>query len=335
MAGRGPEEPILNPRTAEKIIGLSEASDDQVNQAVAAARRAFPRWSRTTPGERSLLLLRLADRIEQQAETFAGLEALNCGKPFHIVLAEEIPAVVDCLRYFAGAARCLQGSAAGEYMEGHTSMVRRDPVGVIGSIAPWNYPLMMAAWKISPALAAGNTVVIKPSEQTPLTSLLLAEVAAEVLPAGFLTSSLAAEKVWAHHWSTTRTSTWSPDRRHRDGQEDSHQCGQGVKRTHLELGGKAPVIVYDDADLDEVVEGIRTFGYFNAGQDCTAACRIYAGAGIHDRLVEKLADAVSSIRYNQNDDDENEIPRSFQSVSGTGWPALWHVPRSNPTLMWL
>ena len=309
VAGSGPEEPILNPRTAEKIIGLPEASDDQVNQAVAAARKAFPRWSRTTPGERSLLLLRLADRIEQQAETFARLEALNCGKPFHIVLAEEIPAVVDCLRYFAGAARCLQGSAAGEYMEGHTSMVRRDPVGVIGSIAPWNYPLMMAAWKISPALAAGNTVVIKPSEQTPLTSLLLAEVAAEVLPAGVLNVITGrGESVGTSLVNHPDVDMVSLTGDIATGKKILTSAAKGVKRTHLELGGKAPVIVYDDADLDEVVEGIRTFGYFNAGQDCTAACRIYAGAGIHDRLVAKLADAVSSIRYNQSDDDENEIP---------------------------
>lgn len=309
VAGNGPEEPILNPRTAGKIIGLPEASDDQVNQAVAAARKAFPRWSRTTPGERSRLLLRLADRIEQQAETFARLEALNCGKPFHIVLSEEIPAVVDCLRYFAGAARCLQGSAAGEYMEGHTSMVRRDPVGVIGSIAPWNYPLMMAAWKISPALAAGNTVVIKPSEQTPLTSLLLAQVAAEILPAGVLNVITGrGESVGTSLVSHPDVDMVSLTGDIATGKKILTNAAKSVKRTHLELGGKAPVIVFDDADLDEVVEGIRTFGYFNAGQDCTAACRIYAGAGIHDRLVNKLADAVSTIRYNQSDDSENEIP---------------------------
>ncbi len=307
--GDGPEEPILNPRTGTKILGLQEATDEQVHQAVTAARKAFSGWSRSTPGERSTLLLRLADRIEQMSEEFAALEALNCGKPYHIVLAEEIPAVVDCLRYFAGAARCLQGSAAGEYMEGHTSMIRREAVGVVGSIAPWNYPLMMAAWKISPALAAGNTVVLKPSEQTPLTSLLLARVAAEVLPPGVLNIVLGrGESVGNALVTHPEVDMVSLTGDIATGKKILTNAAKSVKRTHLELGGKAPVIVYDDADLDAVIEGVRTFGYFNAGQDCTAACRVYAGAGIYDRLVAELTDAAASIVYDRSNDDENEIP---------------------------
>src|SRR5690606_16625759 len=183
-AGGGVEEEILNPATGGLITKIPSASREQIDQAVAAAGRAFASWSRTTPGERAGLLLKLADRIEADAEEFARLESLNCGKPYARVLGDEIPAVVDCFRFFAGAARCMNGSAAGEYLAGYTSMIRRDPIGVVASIAPWNYPLMMAAWKIAPALAAGNVVVLKPSEQTPLTTLKLAEIMAELFPAG-------------------------------------------------------------------------------------------------------------------------------------------------------
>ncbi|HLM41784.1 MAG TPA: aldehyde dehydrogenase family protein, partial [Microvirga sp.] len=182
----GTEEPetVLNPRTGDTVMKLPEASADQIDAAVSAADRAFTAWSRTTPAERSALLLKLADRIEAEAEAFATLEALNCGKPRYLVLRDEIPAIVDCFRFFAGAVRTMQGALAGEYLPGHTSMIRRDPIGVVASIAPWNYPLMMAAWKLAPALAGGNTVVIKPSEQTPLTTLKLAKVMAEIFPEG-------------------------------------------------------------------------------------------------------------------------------------------------------
>lgn len=186
VAGEGEAEKVLNPSTGEQIAAVPEASPEQLHKAVSAAHRAFESWSETTAGERSKLLLKLADAIEARAETFARLESLNCGKPYARALGDEIPAVADCYRFFAGAARTLSGPLAGEYLAGHTSMIRRDPVGVVGSIAPWNYPLMMAAWKIAPALAAGNTVVLKPSEQTPLTALLLAQVASEIFPKGVL-----------------------------------------------------------------------------------------------------------------------------------------------------
>lgn len=197
VKGSGMEETIYNPRTGTSLLRLPEATPAQVDAAVGAALAAFPQWSRTTPAERAAALLALADRIEAEAETFAAIEALNCGKPRHAVLADEIPAIVDCFRFFAGAVRVMPGSAAGEYLAGHTSMIRRDPVGVIASIAPWNYPLMMAAWKIAPAIAAGNSLVLKPSEQTPLSTLRLARLAAEVLPEGWSTSSAAGARRWA------------------------------------------------------------------------------------------------------------------------------------------
>jgi aminobutyraldehyde dehydrogenase len=308
VAGTGQEEEILNPRTGETILRLAEAGQEHVDQAVAAARKAFDGWSRVTPGERSAALLALADRIEENGADFARLEALNCGKPHHLVVAEEVPAVVDVLRYFAGAARCMQGTAAGEYLDGYTSMVRRDAIGVVASIAPWNYPLMMAAWKIGPAIAAGNTVVLKPSEQTPLTALLLAKLAAEVLPEGVLNVVVgrgeSVGNALVNHPGVDMVSLTGDIA---TGKKILTAAAKGVKRTHLELGGKAPVIVFDDADIDAVVEGVRTFGYFNAGQDCTAACRVYASKKIYDRLVADLTSAVSTIGYGRANDDENEI----------------------------
>jgi aminobutyraldehyde dehydrogenase len=298
VAGEGEAEAIVNPATGETIATIDEASTAQVDAAVAAAAEAFPAWSRTTPAERSLMLLKLADRIEAEAEAFARLESQNCGKPPARALEDELPAIVDCYRFFAGAARCLPGSAAGEYLKGLTSMVRRDPVGVVASIAPWNYPLMMAAWKLAPALAAGNTVVLKPSEQTPLTALELAQILAEIFPKGVVNvvpgrgATVGAQLV-AH--PAVRMISLTGDVA--TGRKMLQAAASTLKRTHLELGGKAPVIVFDDADLEAVVRGVRGFGYYNAGQDCTAACRIYAGAKIHDRLVADLASAVSTIRY--------------------------------------
>lgn len=307
--GQGQTEDILNPFTGESIVQVPEASPEQVDQAVAAARQAFEFWSRTTPAERSAALLALADLIERHADEFVTLEALNCGKPRHLVAAEEVPAVVDVIRYFAGAARCMQGSAAGEYLEGYTSMVRRDPVGVVGSIAPWNYPLMMAAWKFSPALAAGNTVVLKPSEQTPLTALLLARLVNEALPEGVMNVVAGrGENVGNALVNNAGVDMVSLTGDIATGKKILTAASKGVKRTHLELGGKAPVIVFDDADLEAVVESVRTFGYFNAGQDCTAACRLYAGSGIYDKLVAELSSAVSSIGYGKPYDEDNEIP---------------------------
>jgi aminobutyraldehyde dehydrogenase len=308
VAGDGPEEEILNPATGQAIARIHEASPGQIDAAVAAAAEAFPAWSRTTPAERALMLLRLADRIEAEAEAFAKLESQNCGKPPARALADELPPIIDCFRFFAGAARCLATSAAGEYVAGHTSMVRRDPLGVIASIAPWNYPLMMAAWKLAPALAAGNTVVLKPSEQTPLTTLRLAELIAEIFPAGVVNVILGrGESVGAPLVAHPAVRMASLTGDVATGRKVLEAAAATLKRTHLELGGKAPVIVFDDADLAAVVQGVRTFGYYNAGQDCTAACRIYAGAKIHDNLVADLASAVSTILYGDPSGENMEI----------------------------
>lgn len=297
VTGEGQAEPILNPANGEPIAAVPEASFEQVNRAVNGAQRAFAQWSRTTPASRSNLLLRLADLVERHAEEFAVLESLNCGKPYLAVLNDELPAVVDCFRFFAGAARCLQGPLAGEYLEGHTSMIRRDPIGVVGSIAPWNYPLMMAAWKMAPVLAAGNTVVLKPSEQTPLTALRLAELASEIFPRGVINVICGrGESVGAPLVEHPLVRMVSLTGDIATGQKILQSAARTMKRTHLELGGKAPVIIFDDADLEVVVAGIRTFGFYNAGQDCTAACRIYAQGKIYDKFVAAMTDAVASIK---------------------------------------
>ncbi len=307
-AGTEAEESILNPKTGKTVLNLPEASLAQVDQAVAAANRAFAAWSRTTPGERSNYLLKIADAIERDADGFAALEALNCGKPINAVKNDEIPAIVDCYRFFAGAVRNLHGPLAGEYLPGHTSMIRRDPVGVVGSIAPWNYPLMMMAWKLAPAIAGGNTVVFKPSEQTPLTALKMARLLADILPEGVVNVVLGrGETVGNALINHPRVDMVSITGDVATGKKVLQAAARTVKRTHLELGGKAPVIVFDDADIEAVVNGVRTFGYYNAGQDCTAACRIYADARIYDRFVADLSSAVSSIRYNLADDGQNEI----------------------------
>jgi aminobutyraldehyde dehydrogenase len=306
--GDGAEETVINPRTGKPIALVPEASIEQVNQAVEAADRAFAKWSRTTPGERAGYLLRLADRIAAEEKDFAELEALNCGKPLYTVTRDETPAVIDVLRFFAGAARVLPATAAGEYLPGFTSMVRRDPIGVIAQITPWNYPLMMAAWKIGPALAAGNTVVLKPSEHTPLTTLKLAKIAAEVLPEGVLNvvagrGATVGNALINHPKVAMVSLTGSVG----TGQKVLAAAAQSIKRTHLELGGKAPVIVFDDADIDALVQGVRVFGYANAGQDCTAACRLYAGAKVYDKVVADLSSTVSTIAYDLPDDNKNEI----------------------------
>jgi aminobutyraldehyde dehydrogenase len=306
--GQEMSEPILNPRTGELILNLPEASTAQVDAAVAAARKAFDRWSRTTPGERSAALLRIADRIEAEADAFAALEALNCGKPINAARNDEIPAIVDCFRFFAGAVRTQHGQVAGEYMAGHTSMIRRDAVGVIASIAPWNYPLMMMAWKLGPAIGGGNTVVFKPSEQTPLSALKLARILAEELPEGVV-SVIAGrgQTVGSYLINHPGVDMISLTGDVATGKKMLDAAAKTVKRTHLELGGKAPVVVFDDADIGEVVDGLRAFGYYNAGQDCTAACRIYAGKKVYDRLVADLTAAVSTIALANDDDSTNEI----------------------------
>jgi aminobutyraldehyde dehydrogenase len=308
VQGGGEAVAVTNPATGGAIINIPEATTAQVDAAVAAARRAFETWSQTTPAERSLLLLRLAQRIEDDAAELARLESLNCGKPLARAAGDELPAVADVFRFFAGAARCLSGSATKEYLAGHTSMIRRDPVGVVAQIAPWNYPLMMAAWKIAPALAAGNTVVLKPSELTPLTTLRLARLCAEVFPEGVINvvhgrGATVGQGLISHPDVAMVSVTGSVA----TGQAVLQAAVPTLKRTHLELGGKAPVIVFDDADLEAVVAGLRTFGFYNAGHDCTAACRVYAGARVYDRLVADLSSAVSSLKWGDPNDETTEL----------------------------
>ena len=308
-AGTDTEEKVLNPRTGEVILTRPEANAGQIDRAVMAARAAFATWSRTTPSERSAKLLAIADAVEANLEELAQLEALNCGKPINEVRNEEVPAVADCFRYFAGAVRNMHTSAAGEYMAGHTSMLRRDPIGVVASIAPWNYPMMMMAWKLAPALAGGNTVVLKPSEQTPLTAMKLAKLLADILPEGVLNvvvgQGASVGNALISHPEVDMVSITGDVA---TGKKVLQAASKTVKRTHLKLGGKAPVIVFDDADLARVVDGLKAFGYYNAGQDCTAACRIYAGPKIYEKLVAELSSAVSSIVYDNSDDTQNEIP---------------------------
>jgi len=308
VAGKGAAEKVLDPATGKVLVTVNEASPAQVNAAVAAAQAAFNGWAATVPKDRAALLLRLADRIEAEGADFASLESRNCGKPLAAVLGDEIPGVADVFRFFAGAARTMHGAVAGEYLAGFTSMIRRDPVGVIASIAPWNYPLMMAAWKLAPALAAGNTVVLKPSEQTPLTALKLATIMAELFPPGVVNVICGrGESVGAPLVAHPAVAMISLTGDVATGEKVLTAAARGTRRTHLELGGKAPVIVFDDADIESVVSGVRTFGYYNAGQDCTAACRIYAGAKVYERLVADLAAAVSTIKVGTQQENGVEM----------------------------
>ena len=308
VTGKGSKEAVLDPATGKTIASIAEASEEQIAAAVAAASKAFDSWSATVPKDRAALLLKVADHIEAEGEEYARLESLNCGKPYAAVLGDEIPAVADVFRFFAGAVRAQHGALAGEYTPGFTSMVRRDPVGVVASIAPWNYPLMMAAWKLSPALAAGNTVVIKPSEQTPLTALKLATKLAEIFPPGVVNVIYGrGASVGASLISQPQVAMISLTGDVGTGEKVLQAAARGAKRTHLELGGKAPVIVFDDADLESVVGGVRTFAFYNAGQDCTAACRIYAGPKIYDKLVADLTAAASSIKVGKQKEDGVEM----------------------------
>ncbi|PKO31682.1 MAG: gamma-aminobutyraldehyde dehydrogenase [Betaproteobacteria bacterium HGW-Betaproteobacteria-9] len=297
VAGEGRVEPILNPSTGELLCDVREASADQLRLAVDAASAAFPTWAALTPRDRSAYLFKIADAIEAHGDELAMLESLNCGKPLSAARNDEIPAIADVYRFFGGAIRNMSGPLAGEYLPGHTSMIRRDPLGVVASIAPWNYPLMMAAWKLGPAIAMGNTVVLKPSENTPLTTLRFGELLASILPPGVVNIVCGrGDSVGAPLIRDPRIRVASLTGDVSTGSKIMEAAARGIKRTHLELGGKAPVIVLDDADLGSVVEGLRTFGYYNAGQDCTAACRVYATDKIYEKLVADLSSAVSSIK---------------------------------------
>ena len=297
--GSGSEyQEVVNPATGKVIAEVPKATEKDVDLAVRSARDAYDDvWSDTTPRERSERLLELADVVILHGEELARIESENVGKPLAPTISEEIPPIADCFRFFAGAARLLEGRAAGEYMKGFTSILRREPLGVVGSIAPWNYPLMMAAWKLGPALAAGNTVVLKPSEWTPLTALRLAELAEDILPPGVLNvvtgDGEPAGAALVRHPGVAMVSLTGDVA---TGKLVAREAASTLKRVHLELGGKAPVVVFDDADLGAVVEGIKIGGFFNAGQDCTAATRVIAGARIHDRLVKDLIPAVESLK---------------------------------------
>ena len=309
VLGDGPSEKIINPFNSEIIVEVPQSSNEQVELAVQSAKTAFTSWSRTTPGDRSAMLLKVADLIEQKAEEIARIESLNCGKPYHLVLNDEIPGVADVFRFNAAACRTMQGSAAGEYLEGFTSMIRRDPIGVIGSIAPWNYPLMMAAWKLAPALATGNTIVLKPSEQTPLTTLFIVDILAEIFPKGVVNVIYGiGETVGSALINNPDVQMISLTGDVSTGKKVLEAASHSIKKTHLELGGKAPVIVFDDADIDLLIEGVRDFGYYNAGQDCTAACRMFVDKKIYEKVVSELTSAVKTIGFGNDDDSKNDIP---------------------------
>ncbi|MDO8209480.1 gamma-aminobutyraldehyde dehydrogenase [Conexibacter sp. CPCC 206217] len=292
----GQTEPVLNPATGEQIATAPLSGAADVERAVGAAREAYDGWADQTPGERSLALLKIADSIEAHADELAELEADNAGHPLEAVKSDEIPVLVDNLRFFAGAARMLEGKSAGEYMAGHTSMVRREPIGVVGQIAPWNYPIMMAGWKIGPALAAGNTIVLKPAETTPVSTLRLAELAAEHLPPGVLNvitghGDPAGQTLVTHPEVDMVSLTGSVE----TGKWIAKAAADTLKRVHLELGGKAPVVVFDDADVEAAYEAIAGAGYYNAGQDCTAATRVLVGAKVHDDFVAGLSSEAKNL----------------------------------------
>src|SRR3990170_3751061 len=287
-AADGNTTEMINPATGEVFATAPLSSDADVDAACEAARRAFDKWRDATPSGRSLALIRIADAIESNAEELVQLEVTNTGKPIELTTSEEIPPMVDQIRFFAGAARVLEGKSAGEYMAGHTSWVRREPVGVCAQVTPWNYPMMMAVWKFAPAIASGNTVVLKPSDTTPVTTVRMAEIMAEFLPPGVFNvicgDRHTGAKLVTHDIPAMASITGSV----RGGREVATAAAKDLKRVHLELGGKAPVIVFDDADVEAATTAISEAGYFNAGQDCTAATRVLAGPGIHDDFVSEL-----------------------------------------------
>lgn len=303
-AADGRTTSVIDPSTGQEYARAPLSGAQDVDAAYGAASDAFTTWGRTTPAERQLALLRLADAIEQRADEFVAVESRNTGKPLHLTATDEVPPCVDQLRFFAGAARVLDGLSAGEYMAGHTSWVRREPVGVVGQVTPWNYPLMMAIWKIAPALAAGNTIVLKPSDTTPASTLLLGQVANEVLPPGVLNIVCGDRDTGRALVSHQRPDMVAITGSVRAGSQVAAAAAANVKRVHLELGGKAPVIVFADADLAAAAEGIAGAGYYNAGQDCTAATRVLVHASVHDDFVAALAEAARGQRTGRPSDPD-------------------------------
>ncbi|MEM7345519.1 MAG: gamma-aminobutyraldehyde dehydrogenase [Chloroflexota bacterium] len=306
--GEGPAFSVVDPATGEEITQIAEASTEQVQAAAASSEAAFDTWSRTTPVERATCLLALADAMEAASDELAGLESLDCGKPLPSAQADEMPLTIDVFRFMAGAARTMTGSAAGEYVEGHTSMIRRDPVGPVAAIAPWNYPLMMAAWKLAAPLAAGCTVTIKPSELTPLSTLRFGEIMNDILPKGVVNviygqGPTVGDQLINSPQMEGISVTGSPA----TGMAAMKAASEQIRHVHLELGGKAPVIVFDDADLDAVVETIRGGSYFNAGQDCAQPCRIMVADKVYDNVVADLASSVGTIKMGTQQEADVEM----------------------------
>jgi betaine-aldehyde dehydrogenase len=293
----GRTTPVVDPSTGETYTEAPLSGPADVDLACEAAATAFESWRDTTPSERSRMLLKLADAIEARAEDFVAAEGRNTGKPLALTRSEEIPPLLDQIRFFAGAARVLEGRAAGEYMAGHTSWIRREPIGVVAQVTPWNYPMMMAVWKIAPALAAGNAVVLKPSDTTPVTTVMLAEVAGEIFPPGVLNVICGdrdtGRALVSHKIPQLVAITGSV----RAGREVAVAAAEDLKRVHLELGGKAPVIIFDDADVAKAAEAIAIAGYFNAGQDCTAATRVLAAPKVYGDMVDALAEQARGTEY--------------------------------------
>jgi betaine-aldehyde dehydrogenase len=304
----GATEEVTNPANGEVIADMPLSGEEDVNRAVAAAKAAFPGWSTTTPAERATAMLKLADILDEHAEELSDLEAADAGKPRNAFLEDEMPAVSDTLRFFAGAGRVPEGQASGEYVSGRTSIIRREPAGVVGQIAPWNYPLMMAAWKIGPALAAGCTIVLKPAETTPITTVKLAEYAAEVLPKGVLNvitghGQPAGSSLVTHPDIDMVSLTGSPE----TGKWIAKAASDSLKRVHLELGGKAPVIVFDDVDMSTALETIAGTALYNAGQDCTAATRVLASSKVYDDVVSGLAEEAKGYKLGDTFDPETTL----------------------------
>ena len=301
-AASGETEPVVDPATGSRHAEAARSGATDVDRAVGAASEAAWAWGRATPAERQRGLLALADRIEENAELLAATEAVDAGKPIAAVRDDELPGIVDCIRFFAGAARTADGLAAGEYVDGATSWIRREPIGVVGAITPWNYPLMMAAWKLGPALAAGNALVLKPAKTTPASTVALAELCAEVLPPGLVNVVLggpaAGAALSAHPGVGLVALTGAPS----TGSAVARAASDSLKRTHLELGGKAPVIVFPDADPEEAAAAIAHAGFYNAGQDCTAATRVLAAADVHDDVVDGLVRAAESLELGTGPD---------------------------------
>jgi betaine-aldehyde dehydrogenase/aminobutyraldehyde dehydrogenase len=306
-AADGAAEPVINPADGQPISTVPLAGAADVDRAVAAAEAAFPSWAATSPGQRGELLLELAARLDAHAEEFAQLESRNVGKPISVA-REEIPFGVDNMRFFAGAARVLDGRAAGEYSPTHTSFIRRDPLGVVGSVAPWNFPLLMAIWKICPALMTGNTLVLKPSEQTPLTTLRLAELAADLFPKGVFNvvtghGDTVGQALVSHPRVRMTSLTGDTD----TGKLVARAGAENLKRLHLELGGKAPVLVFDDCDVELAIAKICEGGYGNSGQDCMAASRVYVEDSIYDEFVTELTRAVGKVAMGAPADESTEM----------------------------